>query len=274
MNTRLSFRMVGVGVEVDCPTAEVRSILLSNWGGLIAGDAPTQLRYVIHQSTPDGYTITNDGRPPLIANDSYELIYELEKSATVAVERLRRDLFFLHAAAIERDGRGFVLVAPSGSGKSTTAWALLHHGFNYLSDELAPIDIRTMTVVPYPHAVCMKRTPPEPYTVPVDTLYTGATLHVPVSSLPARVVTKSLPLGGVLFIGYQPAAPGPSLRRITAAEASARLYANALNQLAHENAGIDAALRIAGSVPCFDLKTADLEATCDLVNESAAEMNS
>jgi hypothetical protein len=46
-----------------------------------------------------------------------------------------------------------MLVGESGSGKSTTAWALLHHGCCYFSDELGPVDLQTGEVYPYPHAL-------------------------------------------------------------------------------------------------------------------------
>jgi hypothetical protein len=55
------------------------------------------------------------------------------------------------------------------------------------------------------------------------------------------------------------------VRRIGPAQAGARLYANALNALAHPGDGLDAALHIAARTTCFALTTADLAATCTLV---------
>jgi hypothetical protein len=55
------------------------------------------------------------------------------------------------------------------------------------------------------------------------------------------------------------------LRAVSAGEASARLYSNALNQFAHPDAGLDAVIRIAEMVPGFVLETADLASTCALV---------
>jgi hypothetical protein len=52
---------------------------------------------------------------------------------------------------------------------------------------------------------------------------------------------------------------------MSAAEAAARLYTQALNPLAHPADGIDAALQVARGVRCFGLETADLDATCALV---------
>ena len=41
----------------------------------------------------------------------------------------------LHAAALEKDGRGMLLVAPGGSGKSTLSLGLVQAGWKYISDD-------------------------------------------------------------------------------------------------------------------------------------------
>jgi hypothetical protein len=52
------------------------------------------------------------------------------------------------------------------------------------------------------------------------------------------------------------------------AEAAARLYANALNPLAHPDWGLGAAAYIAESVPSFSLSLGELRATCALVGHT------
>jgi hypothetical protein len=192
----------------------------------------------------------------------------IEKDLTIELQKRRPDLLFLHSAAVEFHGRAYLLVAASGTGKSTATWALLHHGFHYLSDELSAIDLDSLHVFPYAHALCLKRAPPAPYTVPDAALDLGRTLHVPAQSLPGGVSTELRPLAGVFILTREPQSEVPAVRGMGRAEAAARLYANALNPLAHPDRGLDAAASIAERVPCFSLSLADLQATCTLVKDT------
>ena len=208
------------------------------------------------------------GQDAMVSMDTGEFLYELEHYLVRELQKRRTDLYFLHAAALETAGNAHLIIAESGGGKSTAAWGLLHHGFGYLSDELAPIDLRCIEVHAYPHALCLKQAPPLPYRLPADTVRTARTLHVPVPYLPRVAAQDAYPLGSLWFLRYRPELPGPMVRSITPGEASARLYANALNQLAHPNAGLDAAVRIAEAVPSFWLDSAGLDSTCELIRST------
>ena len=153
----------------------------------------------------DSYSLTRSGKRRVEVANPGDLLYAIEKDLTVWLQRRRPDLYFLHAAVVEWHGRAIVLAADSGRGKSTTAWALLHHGFGYLSDELGPVDVGTLLVHPYPHALCLKQAPPDPsYALPEAALHLGRTIHVPVSHLPSRHCNEPLPLGAVLLVGHAP----------------------------------------------------------------------
>jgi hypothetical protein len=193
--------------------------------------------------------------------DPSELLFILEKDLTVELQKRRPELFFLHAAALALGDRAILLAAESGSGKSTTAWGLLHHGFRYLTDELSAIDLDALAVYPYPHALCLKRRPPV-YPLPEATIDLGSTLHVPTSALPTPPVLERCPLAAVFLLRYEPATAMPEVRRLTPAEASARLYVTVLNALAHERRGLDAVARLAQALPCFFVTAGELSATC------------
>ena len=217
--------------------------------------APSTAGFLLHP--PDGCALP--------AADLGELVFQLEKAIIVAVQRCRPDLLFLHAAALERDRAVWLFVGASGSGKSTTAWGLLHHGFSYLSDELAPVDLDTLEVLAYPHALCLKRRPPPSYPLPAEAIDLGRTIHVPARSLPSAFRLDACALRAVVFVSHDARVRDPALHRVGTAEAAARLYVSTLNALAHSGRGLDAVIRVAGRASCFVLQAGDLGRTCKLI---------
>ena len=231
------------------------------------GTSAPSLDYTISGKGP--YRVHREGHnAPATATNRSDVLYEVNRDVVVQLQKLNSDLFFLHSAAIAWQGRASLLVAESGGGKSTTTWALLHHGYDYLSDEMAPIALDTRRVLPYPRALCLKRSPPPSYPLPAETIRLTCSLHVPTRALPARVITEGCPLDAIFLLRYDPTAREPSLRRITAAEATARLFVHALNALAHPNMGLDAVLHIVSHARCFDLTTARLPETCELIGSA------
>lgn len=268
----LYFQIFGRFVCVDAQDAHARQILIDAYSAFKAPPGAATLEYSIHATGSRQFWLERSGGDVVVAADDGELLYSFEKDLTVTLELLRKDLFFIHGAALEYKGRGCLLIAPSGSGKSTTAWALLHHGFNYLSDELAPLHMESLQIEPYPHALCLKRDPPTPYELPAATIRTCRTLHVPTAALPCEVIRTPVPLSCVFFVHYDPAAAAPSAQPFSAALTAAHLYANGLNQLAHSNHGLTAVARIAQQVPAFDLTTADLPRSVALIQETLAKI--
>jgi hypothetical protein len=263
----LSFTVLGCHVVIQCSDAEAYALLQANYGGLQreSRDA-AELRYTVgRQAGSQAFLLRRAGETPRRAADAGALLFMVEKDCTIALQILRPDLYFVHAAVLEWAGSAVMLVAASGEGKSTTTWALLHHGFRYCSDELGPVDVQTCEVYPYPHALCLKEEPPAAYPLPTQTLCTPSTLHIPTAALPSEICTGPIRLAAIFFVQYRPKAAGPTVRLMHTAEAAARLFAHALNPLAHAEEGLDGAVATATRCPCFALHTADLPATCALM---------
>lgn len=218
-------------------------------------DLTRATRYRIERRLGGAFLLSNGAGAVTLA-DADRLLFHLDKAITLALQHQRPDLFFLHAAAVAWHGRTAVLSASPGTGKSTLALAALRHGFEYLSDELAPIDLQRFTVQPYPRALCLKAPPPAPYALPEGTLVHGRRFHVPVAALPGSARVDPVPLGAVVFL-RRLGTPDVDPRPISPASAAAWLMANALNALAHAADGLDAAVALSRAVPAYELDVSD-----------------
>jgi hypothetical protein len=182
-----------------------------------------------------------------------DLVYVIEKTLTIELQRRRPDLFFLHAAVLSKGGRCVVIVGESGAGKSTLCWELCYGGFSYMSDELAPINLDTLRVEAYPRAIGLKRVTRQMSALPDRTIRLGSTLHIPVEAVPGGFQRKPSAIETIVFLQKVNGHAAPRIQEIPRSEAAARLYANGLNQLAHKRDGLTAVVRLAGVRQCFSL---------------------
>lgn len=250
---------------MQCADDETARIVSRGYGALRSAltSKTTNINYFVgKEKSGSGYYILRDGFGRLDAQDEAEFLFIFEKDLEIELQKLRQDLFFVHAAALEFCGRAIIFPASSGAGKSTFAWGMLHNGFRYLSDELALIGLDDMQVLAYPHALCMKAEPPAPYSLPEEIIRTAQTLHVPVAQFDSALGPAAAPLAEIFFLEYRPAATRPEIERIGSSTAATRLYSHALNALAHSGSGLDAAIRIANKAKCYELRVAGLEETC------------
>jgi len=255
---------------IESEDDESASLVRAGFGAMLvdpSSSSPLARRYHVGRApSGPGFRLATNDDEPVQLEDAGDLLFHLDKDLTIALQLQRADLFFLHAAAVALDDRAVVLSAPSGTGKSTLTLALLEDGFDYLSDELAPIDVQRLAVHPFPHALCLKSPPPAPYCLPKGALRTGERYHLPADSLRGGARTQSLPVAAFIFVrrGSRTTA---AYRPITRGAASAHLMSNALNSLSHPAAGLDVAALLSQTAPCFELDSDDLGAACHAVRD-------
>jgi hypothetical protein len=265
----LEFSVFDCGIRVESLDRPAASLLTSNYSWFKQAFEKRHITYrITRPGTREDRLITRDGAYPVLAQDDGDFLYMFEKDMTIEAQKLRSDLYFVHAAVVELDGHALALVAPSGYGKSTTTWGLLHHGFKYLSDELAPVHFTAMQVHPFPHALCLKTLPPNEYPLPEETIFTTRTAHVPAQFLPCETLSETVPLQAIFFVRFIDEIPDPVLKPMAKGEAAARLFTNALNPLAHSGEGLDGAIEIVSKTHCFELLSSNLTSTCELIKST------
>lgn len=250
-------------VQSDDPA--VIDLLATVFKGLRSADAvgaQPGRSYRIEQAGEGLQLFTDDGAWDVENQD--DLLFQIDKAITLALQNERSDLFFLHAGAVAFGNHVAVLAAPPGTGKSTLTLALLQRGLTYLSDELAPIDLRTLAVEPYPHGLCLKSVPPAPLTLPAGAVRREGRIHLPMNP-PAASSSVSWVLAACIFL-RRDESRFEGLRKMSAASAVARLMANALNPLAHPGDGLEAAVIVGETVPGYELDISDLDAASAAVD--------
>jgi len=248
-------------IEVHCVQPRAAEIISTVFAHFLCQThhRPTlQYRITTTQEHDGSFSLYREQQLIVSTTVESDLLYYFEKDLTITLQHYQPHYFYMHAAVLEKQQQLIVLSGESGAGKSTTSWALLHHGFRYLSDELAPIDPGSLSVLPYPHAICLKQTPPAPYTLPPTTLWLEKTCHVPIT--PEQISdTDENHLCYFIFIKYQAGIQHATLQRLLLTEATLNIYKNALNQLAHANDGLQTALFLAEKVPAYQLTFCRIE---------------
>jgi hypothetical protein len=83
----------------------------------------------------------------------------LEQQIRARFMEFQPALHWVHAGAVERRGGAIILPGATLRGKSTLVAALCAHGWRYLSDEAAPIDLDKGEVFPFPRTLGMRVSP-------------------------------------------------------------------------------------------------------------------
>jgi hypothetical protein len=262
--TTLIYRPLGCTFHVQCEQAEMARAVDHVYREMACppGEAPRVMIEIRGPSATGEHELLFDGVSSVRSPRTGDIIHQLDNELSIHLAHARPDLYFVHGGVLARQGEAILLPGVSGAGKSTLTYALASAGLEYLSDEIAGIEPATGLVHPYPRAICLKREPPAPLTLPSSgCLRTEWTLHVAARSLSARVATGPSPLGKVFFVRYAPSQKTPAIRSLSAGEAALRLYQNALNQLAHPECGLDSTLKLVREARCYELLSAGIEDT-------------
>jgi hypothetical protein len=119
-----------------------------------------------------------------------------------------------HGSAVSRDGRAVLMPAFCGSGKSTLTAALVKHGYQYFSDDIAPITAGPVPrVVPIPIDICLKSGSWAPLIPYYPELENDAKIQC-AGGRAARYITppesslaqEPQPIGWIVFPSYRPGA--------------------------------------------------------------------
>ena len=171
---------------------------------------------------------------------------------------------WLHAGAVEIAGRAVLIVGKSGQGKSTLVKHLLDSGWNYLSDEMAPVDTVSWEVSPYPRTPVRRVNPGH---------YVESIVRHPIKreTLPlqlSQVSRANARIGMIAFPTFRYGSAA-SMRPVSAGEAALKLSASCTNFTDLQAVAVTWIAVLAQTIPCVLLEYGNGVDAASLLNQHA-----
>ena len=234
--------------------------------------------YVLDAHSSGAISLVVDGEEQVRGDSALDaveyLLWEVSQRAVASVSLH----LALHAGSLSWRGIGVVLPAPSGSGKSTLTAGLTVAGCEYLSDEIALIDLDSGVLHPFPRPLWMSQRsiafiPGLLERLPRELEATDRVeRHVPPDALRPSPIGKPCELRCVIVPEHVPGAT-TVLEPTRRSEAVLAMMANAFNFAQFKGAGLVARAAIAQNISAYRLRMGELSAAVDLVMEALAEAN-
>jgi hypothetical protein len=178
--------------------------------------------------------------------DSASFLLDLIRLRIVtAFIELRPDLIWIHSGVVSFASRGLLIVAPSGQGKSTLVTYLCERGWQFLSDEMAPIDARSGTVLPYPRTP-VRRVDPGHHVDRDGTV----DLEKVAYEVPVELQgTQSVAIQAIVFPVFSHGG-ATVVEDISSGEAALELMSSCTNFPDHKGEAFTALAHLGAAVPC------------------------
>jgi hypothetical protein len=166
----------------------------------------------------------------------------------------------LHAAALRRERKAFILPGESGAGKSTLTVWLTHNGFEYLTDELVFVPEKSRAIRAFRRPLKLKssaRPLVEKYfdfsASDGHILRCEHTDLISVALIGGQACAEDVPLGVIIFPRYSQGSDF-SLTRITKGRAGLSLMKTFLNARSFPDHGLSEITRLLHDVPAYNLQ--------------------
>jgi hypothetical protein len=180
------------------------------------------------------------------------------------------DAATVHAAAVERDGYGLVLVGASGSGKSTLAAGLVQAGWGYLTDEVAAIATDSGRLWPYPKPVSLRPESWPLFPAAHEGVQAGEARLVDPRALGEGRLGQPVIVSSVIFPTFS-AGASTALTRVSPAETLVRLVGNWYPASTSIPDVFTTLVNVARSAPGWNLVHGDLAGAVTVIGRITSE---
>jgi hypothetical protein len=234
-----------LAVSTDVP--EIREFLADAYSAMLVPAQRESVGRLEIVRNASGYAVRG-GRDRELAAPLSFLFESIRAEVSYCFIAARRDLMWMHAGAVERDGRAVVFAGPSGNGKSTMVTLLCERGWRFLSDDIAPVRMHADEVLPFPQSPRRRIHPGEAFPPEKLALLDRETVVIEtemISLEPARI-------GAIVFPVFREGT-GAELERVPTGEAAFKLIRDCTNFADHKAEAVSRAVSLARTIPVYSL---------------------
>jgi hypothetical protein len=192
-----------------------------------------------------------------------DTVERLRYEVVLRLIQARSDLIWLHAGAAAYRCSSVMILGPWGRGKSTLVTSLYANGWNYLSDDVVPLDPNSGRAFPFPLTPMVRENPGEE--LPLERV---SELRKAVVLLrPERVCRDPIPISAIVFPVYRRGCH-TQLLPCSPATAALELLQNCLNFPSHREAAVRYVCDLVRKVPAFRLSYSDGRLAAKLIAQA------
>lgn len=220
-----------------------------------------------------------DGFEPFVPLPEDHAFPLLEWAMNWCVSVHTHHYLLLHSAVIEREGCAVIMPAPPGSGKSTLCAGLVNRGWRLLSDELALVSLKDVSITPFGRPISLKNqsieimrqyVPDAVFSRVVHDTSKGTVSHMKVRPEHLARIEETAQARWVIFPRYV-AGSAPRLTARSKADSLLELGRNSFNYLILGKQGFDVLANLVDACDCYDFEYGQLDDAVAVFDQLVAQ---
>lgn len=179
------------------------------------------------------------------------------------------DMVWIHAGAAASDQGAIVLPGPWGHGKSTLTLELYNNGWQFLSDDIVPLEPNSNMAVPFPVTPKLRKGTGEA----LARHQVSGLKKIEIPLVQSGVAATPQPISMIVFPNFSKTETA-ALRTISPGQCVGKLLENSLSFPENSDEVIDSLCRMVEKIPAFDLQFRKSDKAAQLLIDTAASLHS